>query len=157
MALAKGVNSYVSLEEADAYFEDRLDVAAWTEASDELKEQALVTAAVYLDSIEWPGTVVSVSQPLAFPRIGTYYDPRYGLNMSLDPTPERIFRANMELAYHFLNNDGALDETGGVKNLKVGSISLEFIEGAAKLSSVVRELIKPLRQRAGKYAWWRVN
>ena len=55
MALTKGINSYVNLEEANAYFADRIDVSAWTDASSTLKEQALVTASLYLNNFDWAG------------------------------------------------------------------------------------------------------
>ena len=92
MALIKGTNSYRTVEEADAYFEDRLDAAAWTSASDELKGQALVTATAILDNMNWNGYAVSESQSLAFPRIGSYFDPRKGVEVSFDDvdTPEMI-------------------------------------------------------------------
>ena len=37
MALVLGVNSYATLEEANEYFMDRLDVAAWNTADDSMK------------------------------------------------------------------------------------------------------------------------
>lgn len=37
MALEKDVNSFVSLAEAEAYFENRLDVDAWTSATEPQK------------------------------------------------------------------------------------------------------------------------
>jgi hypothetical protein len=93
MALEKDVNSYVELEEATEYFEDRVDVAAWDEATDEMKSKALVTATSLLDSFEWTGVVVSESQPLAFPRVGEYFDPRVGYCVNLNGTPDRIIKA----------------------------------------------------------------
>ena len=37
MALTKGANSYATVAEADVYFADRLDVAAWTAADETQK------------------------------------------------------------------------------------------------------------------------
>ena len=42
MALVKGINSYATVLEADTYFADRIDVAAWTGGSSDQKGQALV-------------------------------------------------------------------------------------------------------------------
>ncbi|RLA25769.1 MAG: hypothetical protein DRQ62_01540, partial [Gammaproteobacteria bacterium] len=78
MALVKNTNAYADLSEAETYFADRLDVAAWTAADDPTKSQALVTATLYLENMNWTGNVVSDSQALAFPREGTYFDPRMG-------------------------------------------------------------------------------
>lgn len=158
MALGKSVNSYATVAEADAYFEDRLDVAAWSTASTAEKAKALVTATSYLDGLEWVGIAVSASQPLAFPRVGSYFDPRLGMNITLDVnTPDRVIRATYELAYHFLNNDGLLDDTGAVTNLQIASISLTSIKPTNKLPSVVSRLIKPLLLNKGSNAWWRAN
>ena len=44
MAIVLGVNSYATEAEADRYFEDRIDAAQWTSASQVNQEQALVTA-----------------------------------------------------------------------------------------------------------------
>lgn len=159
MALVKGVNSYATVEEADAYFADRLDVAAWTAASSTQKAQALVTATKMLDDIEWTGVAVSDSQTLAFPRSGTYFDPRLGMEISLSDVsvPSRIINATFELAYHLQNNDGLLDDTGLVKNISIGSISLNSVLAPSKIPGVVKTLIKPLQVNSGANLWWRAN
>ena len=158
MALKKGVNSYRTVAEADLYFEDRLDAAAYTEAAEDLKAQSLITATSILDSMNWTGYAVSESQNLAFPRVGTYFDPRLGYDVSFnDDVPDRINKATFELAYHFLNNDGLLDDSGSVLNLKVGSISLERVSLANTVPASVKRLIKPLLENAGARQWWRAN
>ena len=48
MALVKGVNSYATVAEADAYFLNRLDVAAWNDADETQKYQSLITATSFL-------------------------------------------------------------------------------------------------------------
>jgi hypothetical protein len=159
MALTKGVNSYVDVVEASAYFADRLDVAAWESASDVDKAKSLVTATSLLDSLVWIGVAVSETQPLAFPREGSYFDPRLGFEVAFDSTeaPPRIVNATFELAYHLLNNDGLLDETGTVDSLSIGSISLTNVRNASWISPTVDRLIKPMRSTANKNAWWRAN
>jgi len=159
MALSKGVNSYVTVEEADLYFADKLDVAAWVEADATLKAQALITATSMLDLMSWTGSAVYEDQDLAFPRTGEYFDPKIGSLVVLEETvvPNRIIKANLELAYHLLNNDGLLDSSGTVKNLEVGSIKLEFINNPNKLSNSVRSLTRPLLVNAGSKTWWRAN
>lgn len=158
MALQKGTNSYVTVEEADAYFADRLDVAAWTEASETQKPQALVTATRMLDGLDWTGYVVSESQPLAFPRSGDYFDPRTGTTISLSSTvPSRVQNATIELAYHLLNNDGLLDDTGLVESINIAGISITNIRQANKLPGVVERLVKPLLVNQGSNMWWRAN
>lgn len=159
MAIAKGTNSYVTVSEADAYFADRLDVAAWADAPELEKAKALVTATSYLDSLEWVGAAISDAQSLAFPRYGSYFDPRLGFDVTMDgiAIPSRIINATYELAYHFLNNDGLLDDTGSVKDISIGPIRLTGIKTANGLPGNVRRLIRPVLLNRGSSAWWRAN
>jgi len=158
MALAKGTNSYATREEATTYFADRLDVAAWTSATDAQKDQSLVTATKILDNLKWTGAAISDSQALAFPRYGTYYDPKLGYVATLpDIVPTRIVDATFELAYHLLNNDGLLDDTGSVTDLSVGQISLNIKTEASLIPAAVKAIINPLLVRGGSSAWWRAN
>lgn len=159
MALAKGTNSYVTVSEADTYFEDRLDVLAWTEAAETEKSKALVTATGMLDQLNWVGTAISISQMLSFPRSGTYFDPRMGASVTLDSetTPSRILVATYELAYHLLNNDGLLDQTGDIGKLSVGTIDLSSMRTAPIIPDIVKRTIKPLLVNAGSNAWFRAN
>jgi hypothetical protein len=159
MALTKGTNSYATIVEADTYFSDRLDVAAWTASDNTLKAQALVTASQILDDLSWTGMAISETQPLAFPRTGYYFDPRIGTHITLDgnTVPTRVINATYELAYHILNNDGILDDTGQVKNLQVGSVNLGVIKAPSLVPMSVRRMIKPLLVNAGSNSWWRAN
>lgn len=158
MALSKDVNSYVTLAEAEVYFSDRIDAAAWEEASDDQKSKALVTASLSLNNYDWEGYAISDSQPLAFPRQGSYYEPKIGYEVVLDENvPDRIIKATYELAYHYLNNDGVLDDTGSLKSLGVGTINLDFDHSAGQKSSMVSALISPLLLRGGAKIWWRNN
>jgi hypothetical protein len=159
MALTKGTNSYVTVAEADAYFENRLDVAAWNSADDENKSKALITATGLLDELSWTGVVEDSSQSLAFPRVGSYFDPKIGYSVSFDEgtVPDRIVKATYELAYHLLNNDGLLDNTGSAVDLEVGRIKLKRVNTADLYPSVVTSLINPLKVNGGARLWWRAN
>ena len=157
MALAKGSNSYATVDEADLYFADRLDVAAWTEADAIQKAQSLVTATSVLDDQVWTGSAVSITQPLAFPRVGGYLDPMLNAYIGLEGTPSRITRATYELAHHLLSNDGLLDDTGSVTNLSVSSINLSTISAPNLIPGNVKRLIKPLLVGGGSNNWWRAN
>jgi len=159
MALVKNTNSYVDLTDANTYFGDRIDVAAWDAADDLEKEKALVTATAFLDELDWTGQAVSDIQSLAFPRIGQYFDPKLGAAAYLSDTevPDRILKATYELAYHLLNNDGLLDDTGSVQELEIGPIKLINITGASKIPSFVKRMVKPLLVNQGARHWWRAN
>jgi hypothetical protein len=158
MALTKNLNSYVTVIEADSYFENRLDVAAWLSATETQKSQALVTATSVLDELDWIGFAISELQSLAFPRSGSYFDPKYGITIEFDSSvPNRVVVATYELAYHFLNNDGLLDDAGKVSDLKVANISLSKIRSPNRIPSTVRRQITPLLYNSGANSWWRAN
>ena len=162
MALAKNVNSYVDVAEADAYFSNRLDVAAWMEAPPEHREQALITATSVIDNVEWFGVAVSDTQPLMFPREGAYYSTKLARVIKFSGVPGEIIKATMEVAYHLLNNDGLLDSTGTIENLRVESISIQKITQASAIPDHIMRMLRPLTLRylsnggAGKL-WWRAN
>jgi len=159
MSLIKDTNSYVDVAEADTYFADRLDVAAWIEASADQKAQALITATSFLDSLVWVGNTISQEQLLAFPRVGEYYEPFHGMPTNLpNAVPKRIKEACMQLAYHSLNNDGLFDDTGEVESISISGISLSRPRKASKLPGYVKSLIRPLlRETYGGMTWWRAN
>jgi hypothetical protein len=159
MALAKGVNSYATVAEADSYFLDRLDAAVWSAADATKKAQALITASDYLNDQKWVGIAVSDSQSLAFPREGSYFDSRVGAEVILESNvvPTRIITATYELALHLLSNSNLLDDTGGVKSIAIGSIKIDLPEAANKMSSNIKRIIKPLLQNQGERSWWRAN
>lgn len=153
-----GTDTYVTLEEANTYFSSRLDAAAWDEATDPLKEQALVTATRSLEKEKWVGVIADFNQSLAWPRVGEFFDPRAGATRPLEGVPARVKEAQLELAYHLLQNDGVLDESGSVDEVQVGPIKLKGIAQASSSSSIVYSLVSPLLAvKASGAMWWRAN
>lgn len=157
MSLTKGTNSYVTASEAEKYFEMRLDATAWVSANSDRQEQALVTATSILDSQKWTGYVADYSQPLAFPRVGVYFDDRLGSNVVMSDIPARIAKATCEQALHLLNNPGLQDDNGTVGSLSVSSISLTTVFAASLIPAVVNNLIKPMLANRGSNSWWKAN
>lgn len=161
MALVVGTNSYVDVDTAEAFFSDRLDVAAWVSADSTMKAQALVTASQMLNAVSWLGEAASESQLLAFPRSGSYLDPMLGKLVTLDSNvvPQRIIQATMEQAYHLLNNDGLLDSNGTPSRIKVGPIELEGMRSSAPplFSQAAKRIYGPLVSPFVSTTWWRAN
>jgi hypothetical protein len=168
MALVLNTNSYVTVAEADTYFETRIDSANWTDATDEIKEQALVTATQLVDDNAWIGSAVSSSQALAWPRTSAiYYDDRLGQQITIaeDEVPSRVTVAVYEQALHLINNEDLLSGTTQTfESISVGSISLSDSNGdVTKTSirpSVVMKPIRPLIRRGSGgmgTGWWRAN
>lgn len=157
MPLSKGTNAYATVEEADAHFADRLGSAAWSAASPHRRGLALMTAASMLDTMPWSGEAVSRDQPMAFPRAGSYFDPRLGTEVEMSGIPGRVAQASMDLALHLVANDDVLESGPSVRNLSVGSISLEFVQKTPKMPQHVRALVGPLLEGGGARLWWRAN
>ena len=139
MALQKGVNSFVTVQESDDYFNDRLYSDTWF-SSDALVEQALVTATGILDDMDWGGTATpTASYPLSWPRDITYYDNKSGYYTDLTDDrsatshgtiPEDIKKATYELALHLISNMKTAESNASgenkVKDLTVGAVRLVF-------------------------------
>jgi len=65
-------NSYIDLTAAETYFDSRLNSDAWTGASADDKSRALLMAATQLQTRNWMGDRMTVTQRLAWPRWGVY-------------------------------------------------------------------------------------
>ena len=169
MALVLNTNSYVELADADEYFDTRIDSAAWFDASDEVKEQALVTATQLIDNHAWIGAAVSSSQALAWPRKNAvYWDSRLGMQVSIeeDAVPNLVKVAVYEQSLHLVNNEDLLaGTTQTFESISVGSISLSDsnsdVTRTSIKPSVAMKPIRPLIRRGSAggmgSAWWRSN
>jgi len=137
MALAVGTNSYVTAAEADTYAVERDGTDDFVNLFEEDKEQLLVSATDFLDTLIWVGEAASDTQVLAWPRNAEYYDPRLGAVVTITAeTPVEINEAQIELAMYFAAN-GSLTGSGGSATsgvvpdkIKVGSIELDGLKTA---------------------------
>ena len=168
MALVLNTNSYVSIADADTYFETRIDSANWVAATDEIKEQALVTATALIDDNSWIGSAVSSSQALAWPRKNAIYnDDRLGLQITIADSeiPSRVKTAVYEQALHLIDNEDVLmGQSQTFESISVGSISLSDSNGDTTRTpmkpSTALKPIRPLIRKGsmGQGAgWWRAN
>ena len=151
MALQLGINSYVSITEANNYFEDRVNTEAWDISN--IQSEALVTATGILNRLTWSGTSSGFSNAtykLAWPRGITFTDPLSGSTQSLIDSrsatsagtiPQDIKDATCELAYHLIINTTLLDNTSTVQDLTVGSIRLLNSLPAPELPDLVISII----------------
>jgi hypothetical protein len=168
MALVLNTNSYVTVANAETYFETRIDGANWNSASNELKEEALVTATQIIDNHSWIGSAISSSQALAWPRKNAmYYDARLGMDITFGNSeiPDLVKIAVYEQALHLLNNEDVLAQTTQTfESISVGSISLsDSNNDVTRISITPAFVLKPIRPliRRGSYgvgsSWWRAN
>lgn len=165
-------NSFLSLSEAESYFEGRPFAAAWTGSTTALKEQALVYATTLLDRERWAGAkgvsyTSALTQALAWPRRWAttlevdaapqlvsewFIDTATGYYSALT-IPQPIQRATCELALEILRAGDAdpftKDSTRNVKRKRIDVLETEYFDvgqrarGLALYPSVAA-LIAPL-------------
>jgi hypothetical protein len=131
---------YGTLEDANTYFENRLHVDAWDEATDDNKIKALEESQKRIDLLNFKGN--SVTEGIVFPRY--YGDEADGT----EETPEVIKIANYECAFALL--DG-VDPEFEQENLAVSSESYSGVS-----TSYSRSKYLPEHLAAGipsAYAW----
>ena len=157
MAVISGTNSYVTMEEAEAYFLQRLGADAWDGAVPSAKEAALVTATRLLDSMRWAGMAATDEQPLAFPRAITYFDPKKGALVTPTGVPPRVTNAQLELALHILNSPEVLSEEASVDEMSLAKLNLGKIRKAPTIPAAVLSEVRPLLVNQGANLVWRAN
>jgi hypothetical protein len=143
MTIAVGINSYISIADADTYFASRLYADDWTSATEGVKEKALLMARRLLDHQEYLGWRTIVSQMLAWPRMGIP-------NFAPDSVPQAVIDAQCELALVFIRRDLTADDARrGVRRERkqVGPLVKEIeYDGRAperELPDVVFALLRP--------------
>lgn len=139
-------NSYITQAAATAYLADRLDIAAWTAATSAEKDAALIMATTRLDTEDYIGSRVFISQRLRWPRYGAT-DPD-GLLYDHLTIPNTMLQATCELALAIIGQPSLMTDTGleSFINVKMGSLDVtpRFI-AAARLPALVKRLIAPVR------------
>lgn len=138
-------NSYVTVEEADAYFATRPN-NDWASLDAELKKALLIHAARLNDRlVSYHGVISNRSprQTLKFPRIGCY--DREGILLDREEIPNGIKYGQFEQALYLSLNDA--DATNNAEYLKAnvgkGAVSVEFNINYTiqKLSQAVIDLL----------------
>lgn len=118
-------NTYLTLAEAETYFEGRLHVEVWDSSTEDNKNRSLVMASKRISQEAFFGDRQNDTQKLSFPRVGlSYLDGVY-----LDGIiPEQIKEAQCELALHLLQTDMSKPsvDTSNIKSVKVGSIGVDY-------------------------------
>lgn len=118
-----GGNSYVSVDEADAYFEYSYHNKTVWEGVDD-KEACLLTASSILDwYTKWKGEKVDQEQSLHWPANGASYS--NGMPIPNTVIPNNVKTATLELAISNVStNRVADDDLAGIQSLKAGPLSL---------------------------------
>lgn len=142
-------NSYGTLAEAAAYFDNRPRSSLWEEAEVEDQTRALIQAARLLDTrVVWKGTGVQYDQAMAWPR-HMVRDPiiNDGSYIPHDQIPRWLKEAQFEQAIAILAEDMLSNSAGtGIAALSVGAVSVTFDRRGSTpevLTGAVREMIAP--------------
>lgn len=128
-------NSYISVEEADAYFEARfLSGEGWSGLTVDQKAARLLQAAITIDRLQFIGERVSETQALAWPRRSSneigYYSTLtvLGRQIAVDEIPTAIKYAQVELALTIFDEDGEVLGTSSslVKSESLGKWAISY-------------------------------
>lgn len=121
MTITVGTNSYISEDDADAYFAARLYSDAWDSATTDTREKAILMACRVLESqVAWMGQPLAADQVMAWPRKLPIYQ------ADVAYIPETIGEAQAELALYLLGTDPTVTpKTAGYKSLTVDTLKLE--------------------------------
>ena len=128
-------NSYVTLAEADAYFDGTAHNQEWGTHSDGYKEAALIQATQWLDLLGWAGKCCNSTQRLQWPRENITCFCRDAVCTEI---PLQVKDATYELAFKLIHDPdaicggvkGPVIKEGPVKKQQLGELSIEFFEPA---------------------------
>lgn len=151
-------NSYVSLTEANAYFDDRLYASAWSGASTDDKTRALLMAAQHIDAVvDWDesmaGYRTTMTQAMQWPRTGALT--RDGDNfVNSDTVPDFVKDFQCEVALGYLAKDRTADASArGISSVTAGPVSVSFDGGVSNLQQLIPDtawqLIAPWVENPG--------
>ena len=120
-------NSYVTLAEADSYFETVPDSHSWDNKTDDKKNRALISATRWIDTLNWYGQRCDNEQALSWPRNNYHVD---RVELTCDAIPNDIKYATYELAFALANDTDAITGTTGDKGLyeevELGDLKVKY-------------------------------
>lgn len=122
---ASNANSYVTVEEANAYFEDRMHASSWDELDEEVKSSLLVTSSQMLDwYVKWKGLKATSTQSMAWPRTDVILPD--GSEIDDDVLPLEVKTASFEQAFSNMEADRMADDPlAGIGQLQAGSLMIK--------------------------------
>lgn len=120
-------NSYVTLADADAYFETTPDSGTWTDKTTDQKNRALISATRWIDALSFYGDRCTDTQALKWPREDYTVD---GVDLVCTLIPDGIKTATYELARAFANDTTAITGTSGTTGIydevKLGDLQIKY-------------------------------
>lgn len=156
---ATSANTYTTLAAADTYFGDRLFSDAWSNASQDQRNQSLLWAAKVLDTrVQWKGVRASGTQALDWPRLyvpnpdwdgsisGEMPSDDMDIYLPGDAIPTFLTWAQCEQALALLQEDITVDPpTKGFMGIGLPGLNLEIdkLDQRNVLPASVSDLIRP--------------
>jgi len=135
MAVVEGTNSYISADDADTYFDNRLHSDVWTGDTD----TALIQACNLMENrVFWKGRKTSSSQTLQWPRTGLL--DLYGTAVPNDEIPDLVKQVQCELAQYIMENDPHL-LPAGIQTINFGGLKINTIP---KQETIPGKVFKPI-------------
>jgi len=120
-------NSYVTLAEANTYFETVPDSTTWDNKSDDQKNRSLIAATRWIDSFVYFGDRCDHGQALKFPRNNYQVD---DVELACSAIPNNIKYAQYELARALANDTdamtGNIGTNGNIAEAKLGDLAVKY-------------------------------
>ena len=120
-------NSYVTLAEANSYFETVPDSSTWTNKTDDQKNRALIDATRQIDTLVFYGDRCDNGQALKFPRNNHEVD---DVELACTAILNNIKYAQYELARALANDTGAITGNKGTvgtpEKVKIGDLEVNY-------------------------------
>lgn len=133
----ENANSFVTLAEANAYFETVPSSTTWDDKTDDQKNRAIISATRWIDSLNFYGDRCSNNQALSWPR-NNYHVDRVELTCSAIPTD--IKYATYELARALANDTDAVTGNTGTEGLyeevELGELKVKYNTDSQATGSV---------------------
>ena len=120
-------NSYVTLAEANTYFETVPDSTTWDNKTDDQKNRALISATRWIDSLNFYGDRCDDGQALKWPRNNYEVD---DVELACTAIPKNIKYAEYELARALANETDAITGNKGTdgtyEEVKLGDMEVKY-------------------------------
>ena len=130
-------NSYVTLAEADAYFETTPSSTQWDNKQDDKKNRALISATGWIDTLIFYGDRCDSNQALKWPRNNYHVD---RVELTCSAIPSAIKKATYLLAFELANDTdaitGSTGDTGLYKSVKLGEMEIEYNTASQAVGTV---------------------
>lgn len=160
-------NSYITVAEADAYFDARFPELSPSWSANPNPEAAVITATRILDALaqpqkifvpgtggdpgyyrvrrHWTGAPATMTQRLAWPRSGMY--DRNGNPIPTNILPQELKEATAELAGQLAAGDPTLNNlvfAKGISSVKAGSVAVTFKDSVDIIKQVIPDAVYDL-------------